>query len=145
MKPLKKLVVYGRGGAIDIVCDCPSGAESVIAGGRRWLRGAADCERHYVRRRRICAYTEAELEAKNNLPPGHVWKMPQRVALDPRTKKRKALDARQAVRTARAAAYPPLADLADALYWQAQGDDSKMQTYLAACAAVKQQFPKEKN
>jgi len=45
-------------------------------------------------------------------------------------------------RTQRAAAYPPLAELADALYWQAQGDDSKMTAYLEACAAVKARFPK---
>lgn len=39
-------------------------------------------------------------------------------------------------------AYPPLADLADALYWQSQGDDSKMEAYNAAVAAVKAKFPK---
>jgi hypothetical protein len=38
--------------------------------------------------------------------------------------------------------YPPLADLADALYWQTQGDDSKMTAYLAAVEAVKQKYPK---
>jgi len=39
--------------------------------------------------------------------------------------------------------YPPLADLADALYWQAQGDESKMTAYLAAVDAVKIKYPKE--
>ena len=39
--------------------------------------------------------------------------------------------------------YPPLADLADALYWQSQGDDTKMTTYIAACDAVKQKYPKD--
>jgi hypothetical protein len=39
--------------------------------------------------------------------------------------------------------YPPLADLADALYWQTQGDESKMTAYLAAVAAVKSKYPKE--
>jgi hypothetical protein len=38
--------------------------------------------------------------------------------------------------------YPPLADLADALYWQSQGDDSKMTAYLAAVDAVKTKYPK---
>jgi hypothetical protein len=38
--------------------------------------------------------------------------------------------------------YPPLADLADAIYWQSQGDDSKMTAYLAAVQAVKDQYPK---
>ena len=39
--------------------------------------------------------------------------------------------------------YPPLQDLADALYWQSKGDSTKMQAYLAACEAVKQKYPKE--
>ena len=39
--------------------------------------------------------------------------------------------------------YPPLEQLADALYWQAQGDSSKMTSYLAAVEAVKQKYPKE--
>lgn len=39
--------------------------------------------------------------------------------------------------------YPPLADLADALYWQSQGDESKMTAYLAAVQAVKDRYPKE--
>jgi hypothetical protein len=38
--------------------------------------------------------------------------------------------------------YPPLADLADALYWQSQGDESKMTAYLAAVDAVKTKYPK---
>lgn len=42
----------------------------------------------------------------------------------------------------RAAEYPPLTDLADAIYWQQQGDDSKMTAYVAACEAVKAKYPK---
>ena len=42
----------------------------------------------------------------------------------------------------RQALYPPLADLADALYWQSKGDNSKMDAYNAAVEAVKQRFPK---
>ena len=42
----------------------------------------------------------------------------------------------------RQAEYPPLADLADALYWQSKGDSSKMDAYNAAVEAVKQRFPK---
>lgn len=38
--------------------------------------------------------------------------------------------------------YPPLSDLADALYWQAQGDNTKMEQYLAAVNAVKEKYPK---
>lgn len=42
----------------------------------------------------------------------------------------------------RAAEYPPLADLADAVYWQEKGDSSKMTAYLAAVEAIKQKYPK---
>ena len=38
--------------------------------------------------------------------------------------------------------YPPLSQLADAIFWQAQGDESKMTEYLAAVEAVKQKYPK---
>ena len=43
----------------------------------------------------------------------------------------------------RAPEYPPLSDLADAIYWQSQGDNTKMEAYLAAVDAVKQKYPKE--
>jgi hypothetical protein len=39
--------------------------------------------------------------------------------------------------------YPPLSEFADALYWQSQGDDTKMTAYLAACDAVKAKYPKD--
>lgn len=42
----------------------------------------------------------------------------------------------------RAPEYPPISDLADALYWASQGDDSKLDAYYAACAAVKAKYPK---
>lgn len=38
--------------------------------------------------------------------------------------------------------YPPLTDLADAIFWQQQGDNSKMEAYVAACEAVKAKYPK---
>lgn len=42
----------------------------------------------------------------------------------------------------RRAAYPPLADLADAMYWQSRGRDAKINEYNAAVEAVKKQYPK---
>lgn len=39
--------------------------------------------------------------------------------------------------------YPPLSEFADAMYWQSQGDDTKMTAYLAACEAVKSKYPKD--
>ncbi len=38
--------------------------------------------------------------------------------------------------------YPPLADLADAMYWSSQGDNTKLEAYYTACEAVKQKYPK---
>ena len=42
----------------------------------------------------------------------------------------------------RAPEYPSMADLADALYWNATGDSTKLDEYYAACAAVKAKYPK---
>jgi hypothetical protein len=39
--------------------------------------------------------------------------------------------------------YPPLTDLADALYHQQNGDETKMTAYLEKVEAVKQKYPKE--
>ena len=39
--------------------------------------------------------------------------------------------------------YPPFTDLADALYHQSKGDETKLTAYLAKCEAVKQKYPKE--
>ena len=38
--------------------------------------------------------------------------------------------------------YPPLQDLADALYWNSKGDSSKLTEYYAACEKVKTDNPK---
>lgn len=38
--------------------------------------------------------------------------------------------------------YPGWEVLADALYWQTKGDESKMADYIAACDAVKERYPK---
>jgi hypothetical protein len=38
--------------------------------------------------------------------------------------------------------YPPLSEFADAMYWASQGDNTKLDTYYAACEAVKLKYPK---
>ena len=48
----------------------------------------------------------------------------------------------QAYIAKRKAEYPPLADLADALYHQSKGDETKLTAYLAKCEAVKTKYPK---
>lgn len=44
----------------------------------------------------------------------------------------------------RAAEYPPIEELADALVHQAAGDETKLTAYLEACKAVKERYPKPK-
>lgn len=38
--------------------------------------------------------------------------------------------------------YPPMEDLADAIYWNEAGDSSKLDAYVEACAEVKTKYPK---
>lgn len=45
-------------------------------------------------------------------------------------------------RQLRAPEYPPLTELADAIYWNEQGDSSKLEAYVADCEAVKEKYPK---
>lgn len=42
----------------------------------------------------------------------------------------------------RAPEYPPLTELADALYWSSKGDTTKLQEYYDACEEVKNNHPK---
>lgn len=42
----------------------------------------------------------------------------------------------------RAQEYPNLTELADAVYWQANGDNTKMQDYLTKVSAIKDKYPK---
>jgi len=48
-------------------------------------------------------------------------------------------------RVLRAKEYPPHSDYLDAVYWRENGDETKMQAYLAACNAVKIKYPKPEN
>lgn len=41
----------------------------------------------------------------------------------------------------RMSCYPPLSDLADAIYWEKKGDDSKMSKYISDCDHVKSDHP----
>ena len=44
----------------------------------------------------------------------------------------------------RRAEYPPLADLADAIYWREKGDPKPMADYVAKVDAIKAKHPKQK-
>lgn len=45
------------------------------------------------------------------------------------------------VHKSRVAEYPPLTELADALYWKERGDDSKYEKYIQKCDEVKKKYP----
>lgn len=74
--------------------------------------------------------------------PGARWHISRQCWVDLRTEAEKTLAAQQAVIAGRVANYPPLAELADALYWQSAGDPTKYQAYMEKVASVKEQFPK---
>lgn len=42
----------------------------------------------------------------------------------------------------RALEYPPLPELADAVFWQQEGDNTKMEAYLAKVDEIKKKYPK---
>lgn len=73
---------------------------------------------------------------------GARWHVEKQCWVDGRSEEERLAQAQEDVMAKRRAAYPPLEDLADALYWQAQGDDAKMADYLLLCAVVKETHKK---
>ena len=63
-------------------------------------------------------------------------------AVDAKAAELQAAEDAVAYKRQRAPEYPSLADLADALYWSNQGDNTKLDEYYQACAAVKAKYPK---
>lgn len=68
--------------------------------------------------------------------------VPTKEQIETRTIELQAIADSIAYQDQRKKEYPPLTDLADALFWQANGDNSKMTAYLAQVAAVKDRYPK---
>ncbi len=97
---------------------------------------------HYVKAGVLTQYSDLDLMRKNGMPQGYTWDIQSCQPIDVRTEQQRTTDTLEAVLVSRSKSYPPLVDLADALYWQAQGDDSKMNSYLAACKKVKEDLPK---
>jgi phosphoketolase len=99
-------------------------------------------------------------EAISNLRPGSTWKLgdedydflewfpensltkPTKEEVEAEAKRLAAVAEANKYKLQRAKEYPPLAELADALYWQQNGDTSKMDAYLAKVDAVKEKYPK---
>jgi hypothetical protein len=102
----------------------------------------ADRATQYVADGVLCNYTPAELASKNNMPRGWTWKMPDRIAVDARTDAQRAADRLSEVLDARRIAYPDMTVFADAMYWAARGDGSKLEVYYSAIDAIKAAHPK---
>ena len=68
---------------------------------------------------------------------GAKWHVEQQCWIDTRTEDEKHIHDQEAMAATRRVKYPPLAELADALYWKELGDKSKLATYLAKCRDVK--------
>jgi hypothetical protein len=99
-------------------------------------------------------------EAIMNLRPGTVWKLldedydklewdpqnsetkPTKEEIETEAKRLAAVAEANKYKLSREKEYPPLSELADALYWQQNGDNTKMETYLAKVDAVKEKYPK---
>jgi hypothetical protein len=83
-----------------------------------------------------------EFESKSIIWLDEVQTMPSKEELDAEIARLEAEFVSSEYQRLRKFEYPPLADLADAIYWQSQGDETKMTAYLAAVEAVKQKYPK---
>lgn len=76
-------------------------------------------------------------------PIGTAFSLPTKVQIEAKAAELKTAWVSAQYQRMRQPEYPPLTDLADALYWQQKGDDTKMTAYLAAIQAVKEKYPKE--
>lgn len=79
-------VIYDNAGTILQVGHCLTSSLTLQASqGRNVTTGVAGLSTHYVLSGNVVPYSDAELQAKNNLPRGFVWKMPERITTDTRT------------------------------------------------------------
>jgi hypothetical protein len=76
---------------------------------------------------------DLDAETQSKIYTHDIFLIGQEILIKP-----KAIDYREL----RMLEYPSLSDFSDALYWQEQGDPSKMDLYLAKVAAVKYKYPK---
>lgn len=100
----------------------------------------------------VAANLEPGQEAVEGLPPGFMpqptpfpgarWHIGTARWVDCRTPEELAIAAEQEVLAARRAAYPDLGDFADAVFWNALGDPSKLEKWRDQVAAVKAAHPK---
>lgn len=93
----------------------------------------------YVKDGKLCEYTAKHLTLLASLEEGMTWNPLECSIEDTRTYDQKL----QAILQKRANAYPDVKDLADAVFWSTQGDNSKMEAWIEQCKQVKEAIPKE--
>ena len=135
-------VRYDDGGNVIATGTMPANLIAQQKGKLLAVAGKVDRTTQYIANGAVCDYTPVELAAKNDMPRGWTWKMPERMAIDARSDAQRAADALNAVLDARRAAYPDLCTFADAMYWAARGDGSKLLNYYSQIDAVKAAHPK---
>jgi hypothetical protein len=139
---MTNFVRYDDGGNVIATGTMPSDMIAQQKGNILAVAAKIDRNAQYIANGSVCDYTPAELSAKSNMPCGWTWKMPERMAVDVRSDAQRAADALNAVLDARRAAYPDLCVFADAMYWSARGDGSKLVDYYSQVEAVKTANPK---
>ena len=92
-------------------------------------------------------WEEDLLDSNNLIPVNLIWHSPEisiptKLQIDTRNAELQAISDSLEYQRLRVKEYPPLENLADALFWQANGNNSKMTAYLEQVAAVKDRYPK---
>jgi len=94
-------------------------------------------------------------EAASNLSPGNiayaegtyesiVWRVdnpPSKAEVEAEVARLEEARAAAEYQRLRVLEYPPLTELADAIYWNESGVPARLEEYVAACAAVKAKYP----
>lgn len=74
-----KYIVYNNSGTILRTGNCPISMVHLQAGENEFVMdGEADDHLNYIENGEIKEYTEEELNRKNNIPFGYIWKMPEK-------------------------------------------------------------------
>lgn len=98
-------VIYDDVGNILQHGSCPSDVlDKQASSGRNVLAGDGTYDKHYVLNGAIVPYSDAELQAKNNLAQGFVWKMPDRATVDTRNLDAAKVQAWERIKISRAVA-----------------------------------------
>lgn len=138
---MKFFIIHNAQGKIIRTGSCPVTLFELQAQpGEFCIEGVADNNKQFI------SIDEGELKNYPPKPDAHhefdydngQWQKPDDYSI------RVEQEQQKQIITNRSREYPPLTDLADAIYWQHKGDNKLMDAYFAKCDVVKHKFPKEK-